>query len=60
MIPKRGRTFGANADMSDVKCAHIPKFNLSNLKDEELAKLLRLAEKIQMRKNIKKYVFGQK
>ena len=57
---KRGRSFGANANMSDVKCAHIPKFSLQDIPDEELKKLQRIAERMLMRKNIDKYVWGKK
>jgi len=58
---KRGRSgLKANANMADVKCAHVPKFALTNLKDEELANLARLAEKIRMRMNVNKYVHGKK
>lgn len=60
MIPKRGRSVKANANMSDVKVAHIPKFSLSELKDEDLVKLQRIADRMRMRKNIDKYVHGKK
>ena len=56
-IPKRGRLVRAAANMSDVKCAHIPKFALTNVSDEELKKLAKLAERIRLRKNINKYVW---
>jgi len=58
-MPKRGRSVKASANMSDVKCAHIPKFALTNVSDEELKKLARLADKIRLRKNINKYVWGK-
>lgn len=61
MRPKRGRSgVKANANMSEVKVAHIPKFALTNLRDEDLIKLQRLAERIQLRKNIDYYVHGKR
>jgi hypothetical protein len=60
LLPKRGRSVKAAANMSDVKCAHIPRFAVANLNDEELAKLARLADKIRMRMNINQYVHGKK
>lgn len=60
MIPKRGRFVKANANMSDVKVAHIPKFSLRDLRDEDLIKLQRIGERMLMRKNIDKYVWGKK
>lgn len=59
-IPKRGRSFGANATMSDVKCAHIPKFALTNVSDEDLKKLQRISERMLMRKNIDYYVWKKR
>lgn len=58
-LSKRGRFVNANANMSDVKCAHIPKFSLSGISDDDLKKLVRLADKIRLRKNINKYVHGK-
>lgn len=59
MFPKRGHSYGANANMSEVKCAHKPKFGLTDLTDQNLLKLVRLRDKISMRKNINKYVHGK-
>lgn len=60
MIPKRGRSVKASANMSEVKIAHIPKFSLRDLRDEDLIKLQRIAERMRLRKNIDKYVHGKK
>lgn len=60
MIPKRGRSVGANANMADVKVAHRPKFSLADLKDEDLIKIQRIQERMSLRKNIDKYVHGKK
>lgn len=57
---KRGRSVKANANMSEIKTAHIPKFSLSDLRDEDLIKLQRIADRMRMRKNIDKYVWGKK
>ena len=56
----RVRSAKANADMSEVKCAHIPKFSLKDLRDEDLIKLQRIADRIRLRKNIDHYVHGKK
>jgi hypothetical protein len=60
-IPKRGRSgVKANANMSEVKVAHIPKFSLKDLPDEDLIKLQRIADRMRMRKNIDYYVHGKR
>lgn len=56
----RGHNFKANANMSEIKSAHRPKFTqVSSGPPEQLQRLNLLAERIRRRKNINKYVFGK-
>lgn len=57
---KRGRSVKANASMTDIKSAHVPKFSLADLTDQDLLKIQRIQDRMRMRKNIDQYVHGKK
>jgi hypothetical protein len=59
-IIRSRRLVKAAANMSEVKVAHVPKFSLTNVTDQQLKEIERLAERLRMRSQINKYVHGKK